>query len=152
MAPSADYRRRAATALQLANVLSLLVLASGAAFLHGIASHHPERAALQPPLIYASLLVLLLFPGSVLFRDTRLFFGTTLWRVATPLRSVTWSDFLLADILTSLAKVGVCRRGDRAALRSAVQRQGAPNRCAGLVPLADTRRRRYPTRSGRCAT
>lgn len=37
-------------------------------------------------------------------QDTRRFFATGLWRVATPVRSVTWSDFLLADILTSLAK------------------------------------------------
>ncbi len=37
-------------------------------------------------------------------QDTRQFFAATLWRVATPVREVTWADFLLADFLTSLAK------------------------------------------------
>ena len=39
-----------------------------------------------------------------LMQGTRLFFANTLWRVVTPLREVTWADFLLADVLTSLAK------------------------------------------------
>ena len=33
-----------------------------------------------------------------------MFFAHTLFRVITPFREVTWSDFLLADVLTSLAK------------------------------------------------
>lgn len=33
-----------------------------------------------------------------------MFFSQTLLRVMTPFREVTWSDFLLADVLTSLAK------------------------------------------------
>lgn len=33
-----------------------------------------------------------------------MFFSTTLFRVATPFRHMSWADFLLADILTSLAK------------------------------------------------
>lgn len=37
-------------------------------------------------------------------QETRLFFTSTLLRVATPFREVTWADFLLADVLTSLAK------------------------------------------------
>lgn len=37
-------------------------------------------------------------------QDTRLFFGSTIGRIATPFREVTWADFLLADFLTSLAK------------------------------------------------
>ncbi len=37
-------------------------------------------------------------------QGNRQFFARTLFRVATPVREVTWSDFLLADILTSLAK------------------------------------------------
>lgn len=64
----------------------------------------PHAAAYLPPALYAALLAGLLFPGALLFRDSRLFFGMTLWRIVTPLRSVSWADFLLADILTSLAK------------------------------------------------
>ena len=37
-------------------------------------------------------------------QETRHFFAQTLYRVATPIREVTWADFLLADVLTSLAK------------------------------------------------
>ena len=37
-------------------------------------------------------------------QDSRMFFAHTLFRVITPFREVTWSDFLLADVLTSLAK------------------------------------------------
>lgn len=37
-------------------------------------------------------------------QGNRHFFAKTLFRVVTPVREVTWSDFLLADILTSLAK------------------------------------------------
>ena len=33
-----------------------------------------------------------------------MFFSTTFFRVATPYRHMSWADFLLADILTSLAK------------------------------------------------
>ena len=33
-----------------------------------------------------------------------MFFTWTFWRVTTPFREVTFADFLLADILTSLAK------------------------------------------------
>lgn len=39
-----------------------------------------------------------------MLQETRLFFSSTLFRVATPVREVTWADFLLADVLTSLAK------------------------------------------------
>lgn len=37
-------------------------------------------------------------------QETRMFFSTTFFRVATPYREMSWADFLLADILTSLAK------------------------------------------------
>ena len=33
-----------------------------------------------------------------------MFFAQTLLRVATPVREVSWADFLLADVLTSLSK------------------------------------------------
>jgi hypothetical protein len=89
---------------QVCNVLTAVILASGCSFLYLLTWGLRELAALQPPLLYTSLLVLLLFPGSLLFRDSRLFFAGTLWRVFTPLRPVSWADFLLADVLTSLAK------------------------------------------------
>lgn len=95
---------RSSQLFQICNVLTALVLCSGFAFAYLVAYGQPHVAAYHPPLLYGTLLALLLFPGTLLFRESRLFFGQTLWRVATPLRSVTWSDFLLADVLTSLAK------------------------------------------------
>lgn len=85
-------------------MLTAAVLATGLAFCYLLAYGLPELAAYLPPALYCGLLALLLFPGGLLHREARLFFGLTLWRVATPIRPVAWSDFLLADILTSLAK------------------------------------------------
>ena len=86
-------------------MLTAVVLSSGFAFVYFLTWGQREVAAAHPPLLYAALLLLLLFPGGLLFRDARLFFGGTLWKVLTPgLRPVSWADFLLADILTSLAK------------------------------------------------
>ncbi|KAI3436190.1 hypothetical protein D9Q98_002245 [Chlorella vulgaris] len=95
---------RSGQLFQVCNVLTAVILASGCSFLYLLTWGLRELAALQPPLLYTSLLVLLLFPGSLLFRASRLFFAGTLWRVFTPLRPVSWADFLLADVLTSLAK------------------------------------------------
>lgn len=91
-------------AQQICNVLTALVLSAGLAFVYLLAYGLPHLAAYLPPSLYCTLLGLLLFPGPLLYRDNRMFFGLTLWRVATPIRPVSWSDFLLADILTSLAK------------------------------------------------
>jgi hypothetical protein len=88
----------------IANVLSTVVLGSASVFLFYCIQGALETAALQPPLIYSIMLVILLLPFTVLYQDTRRFFATTAWRVMTPIRGVTWADFLLADILTSLAK------------------------------------------------
>lgn len=85
-------------------VVGTLVLASGTVFLYQCTVGNYVAASYQPPFIYLAMLGLFLYPGNILFPDTRRFFASTIWRVFTPLRSVTWSDFLLADILTSLAK------------------------------------------------
>lgn len=89
---------------------------------------------MQPPFLYSVILAALLLPAGILFKvfyeidvsemlvvfdglfvykrtlcclllqDARHFFAVTLWRVITPVRGVSWADFLLADVLTSLAK------------------------------------------------
>lgn len=89
--------------LQIANVLTSVILSSGLAFAYLLAYGLPHLASYLPAALYCSLLALLLFPGPLLERDSRLFFGRTLWRIVTPLRSVTWADFLLADVLTRWA-------------------------------------------------
>jgi hypothetical protein len=84
--------------------MTALILSSGLVFVYLLATGQPGAAAWHPPFLYCLLLALFLFPGGLLFRDSRLFFSRTLWRVATPIRPVSWADFLLADVLTSLAK------------------------------------------------
>ncbi|KAI7841272.1 hypothetical protein COHA_005045 [Chlorella ohadii] len=98
------YLLRSGQLFQIANVLTSVILSSGLAFAYLLAYGLPHLASYLPGALYCSLLALFLFPGPVLERDSRLFFGRTLWRIFTPLRSVTWADFLLADVLTSLAK------------------------------------------------
>lgn len=83
------------------------MLSSGLAFAYLLAYGLPHLASYLPGGLYLSLLALFLFPGGLLHRDSRLFFGQTLWRIATPLRPVTWADFLLADVLTRRA-AAVC--------------------------------------------
>ncbi|GAB4823276.1 hypothetical protein N2152v2_010322 [Parachlorella kessleri] len=88
----------------VSNVLTAIVLGSGVAFLFHSSVNNPYLASYQPPILYLGLLAFVLNPTNVLFKETRLFFSSTAWRVFTPLRTVTWADFLLADVLTSLAK------------------------------------------------
>jgi hypothetical protein len=57
-----------------------------------------------PPVFYCSMLILLVMPVNVLRKGSRLFLVQTLFRVLVPLQTVSWADFLLADMLTSLAK------------------------------------------------
>ncbi|KAI8469612.1 MAG: EXS family-domain-containing protein [Monoraphidium minutum] len=59
---------------------------------------------LVPPLLYAAVAVLLATPAGPLPAPARRLFGGALLRVLAPLRPVAWSDFLLADVMTSLAK------------------------------------------------
>jgi hypothetical protein len=104
---SAEDARRlppARTLFGLAAALSAGALASAAAFLLAAVVGRDELAAAQPPLAYGAFLVALLAPRPAPLADARRLFAATLWRVATPVRGVSWADFLLADVLTSLAK------------------------------------------------
>lgn len=59
---------------------------------------------LVPPVMYSSLAAILLLPSDALCRPARRLFVRTLGRVLLPARALTWSDFLLADVMTSLSK------------------------------------------------
>ncbi|KAK9811761.1 hypothetical protein WJX72_009628 [[Myrmecia] bisecta] len=89
---------------QAAGLLSTLVMTSAALFTYHCAYGHEKTASFHPPLVYTVMATLFLLPVNLAFKDTRLFFSSTFWRVVTPFREVSWADFLLADILTSLAK------------------------------------------------
>ncbi|RDX71767.1 SPX and EXS domain-containing protein 1, partial [Mucuna pruriens] len=66
-------------------------------------------------LLYILVAVILIFPFDIFYLSSRYFFLRTLFRIAFPLQPITFPDFFLADILTSMAKVfsdlerSVCR-------------------------------------------
>ena len=90
--------------LKIANVLTCLVTTSAALFLFYCSIGNIDAAAIQPPMMYMFCFALMLLPFHLFYRETREFFSSTLWRIVTPVRTVMWADFLLADVLTSLAK------------------------------------------------
>lgn len=59
--------------------------------------------------------MLLIFPFDIFYLSSRYYLLKTLWRIVLPLQAITFSDFFLADILTSMSKVlsdlerSVCR-------------------------------------------
>eukprot|EP00889_Picochlorum_renovo_P002646 jgi/Picre1/29676/NNA_005059.t1 len=99
-----SYLLHSVEILKMCNTLSCGLLSSASLFLMFTASGMLRAAALQPVLLYMVTLLVLVMPFPIFYRDTRRYFATTFWRVLTPVRSVAWGDFLLADILTSLAK------------------------------------------------
>jgi hypothetical protein len=68
------------------------------------ASQPPLAPLMVPPLLYFSVAMTLLMPVNVLRKSSRMFFARTVLKVLAPLQTVGWADFLLADMLTSLAK------------------------------------------------
>ncbi|CAI0460661.1 unnamed protein product [Linum tenue] len=66
-------------------------------------------------LLYCAVAMLLIFPFDIFYLSSRYFLLRTLWRIVFPLQAITFADFFLADILTSMSKVfsdlerSVCR-------------------------------------------
>ena len=103
---AADRARlpRSARLARLAAIVTALTGGSGAAFAASLASGSTALAALHPPALYAGLAAAAAAPLHVgPAPAARMLFAATAARVATPYRPVTWSDFLLADVATSLA-------------------------------------------------
>ncbi|KAM7260885.1 hypothetical protein ACFE04_026360 [Oxalis oulophora] len=65
--------------------------------------------------LYIAIAMLMISPFDIFFLSSRYFLLRTLWRIALPLQAITFPDFFIADILTSMAKVfsdlerSVCR-------------------------------------------
>ncbi|KXZ45333.1 hypothetical protein GPECTOR_56g430 [Gonium pectorale] len=91
---------------RIALALTTICLTCAAAF--AVLSNAGLYAAADfaPVAMYFCSALLLVAPVDVLSMPSRLFFGETLQRVLLPLQEVSWSDFLLADIMTSLSKSG----------------------------------------------
>lgn len=91
-------------ALQTALVFTACVLSGATAYSYCCLHRLHSTAAALPIIAYVAMLLLLLAPINVLNPNSRFFFARTLARVLLPFQEVTWSDFLLADVFTSLSK------------------------------------------------
>jgi hypothetical protein len=89
---------------QIAFFLTLVCLTCAAAFAALAAAGAMGSAELTAVVMYFMATLLLVAPLDIMAMPSRLFFGQTLQRVLMPFQEVTWSDFLMADIMTSLSK------------------------------------------------
>ncbi|XP_059629470.1 uncharacterized protein LOC132271974 [Cornus florida] len=95
--------------------MTIIVPTSMTAYLYLYSHGEVSLAAFQPVLLYAVVVMLLIFPFDIFYLSSRYFFLRTLWRIMFPLQAISFADFFLADILTSMSKVlsdlerSVCR-------------------------------------------
>ncbi|XVE66306.1 hypothetical protein DITRI_Ditri08aG0070400 [Diplodiscus trichospermus] len=95
--------------------MTIIVPTSMTAYLYLYSHGEVSLAASQPVLLYFAVLMILIFPFDIFYFSSRYYLLRTLWRIVLPLQAITFSDFFLADILTSTAKVfsdmerSVCR-------------------------------------------
>ncbi|KAI5428806.1 uncharacterized protein LOC127127145 isoform X2 [Lathyrus oleraceus] len=95
--------------------MTILVPTSMTSYLYLYSHGEVSLAASQPVLLYIFVAMLLVFPFDIFYLSSRYFFLRTLLRIAFPLQPISFPDFFLADILTSMAKVfsdlerSVCR-------------------------------------------
>ncbi|KAL1134732.1 hypothetical protein V6Z11_A12G124200 [Gossypium hirsutum] len=91
--------------------LTIIVPTSMTAYLYLYSHGEVSLAASQPVILYIAFALVLVFPFDIFYLSSRYFFLKTLWRIAFPLQPISFPDFFLADILTSMAKMerSVCR-------------------------------------------
>ncbi|XP_031500520.1 uncharacterized protein LOC116264440 [Nymphaea colorata] len=95
--------------------MTIFVPTSMTAYLYLYSHGEVSLAASQPVLLYAAVLMVLIFPFDIFYLSSRYYFLKTLWRILLPLQAITFADFFIADILTSMSKVlsdlerSVCR-------------------------------------------
>ncbi|KAF9679092.1 hypothetical protein SADUNF_Sadunf07G0104100 [Salix dunnii] len=95
---------------KVATWMTIIVPISMTAYLYLYSHGEVSLAASQPVFLYCAVALILIFPFDIFYLSTRYYLLRTLWRIA-----ITFSDFFLADILTSMSKVfsdlerSVCR-------------------------------------------
>ncbi|XP_038692190.1 SPX and EXS domain-containing protein 1-like isoform X2 [Tripterygium wilfordii] len=85
--------------------MTIVVPTSMTAYLYLYSHGEVSLAASQPVLLYCAVAMILIFPFDIFYLSSRYYFLRTLWRIVLPLQAITFSDFFVADILTSMAKV-----------------------------------------------
>ncbi|KAB1209838.1 SPX and EXS domain-containing protein 1 [Morella rubra] len=95
--------------------MTIIVPTSMTAYLYLYSHGEVSLAASQPVLLYCAVAMILIFPFDIFYLSSRYYLLRTLWRIVLPLQAISFSDFFMADILTSMAKVfsdlerSVCR-------------------------------------------
>ncbi|XP_019055871.1 PREDICTED: SPX and EXS domain-containing protein 5-like isoform X2 [Nelumbo nucifera] len=85
--------------------MTIIVPTSMTAYLCLYSNGKESLAASQPVLLYAAVTMVLIFPFDKFYLSSRYYLLRTLGRILLPLQAITFSDFFVADILTSMAKV-----------------------------------------------
>ncbi|WOL07693.1 hypothetical protein Cni_G16440 [Canna indica] len=99
--------------------MTIVVPTSMSAYLYLYSHGEVSLAASQPVILYAVLLMVLIFPFEIFYLPSRYYLLRTVWRIILPLQAITFSDFFVADIMTSMSKVfsdlerSVCRMVNR---------------------------------------
>ncbi|KAJ3670636.1 hypothetical protein LUZ60_008062 [Juncus effusus] len=91
--------------LTCATWMTIVVPTSMTAYLYLYSHGEVSLAASQPVILYAIVLMLLIFPFDIFYLSSRYYLLRTVWRIMLPLQAITFSDFFLADIMTSMSKV-----------------------------------------------
>ncbi|KAG2332806.1 hypothetical protein Bca52824_003986 [Brassica carinata] len=95
--------------------MTTIILTSMTAYLYLYSHGDVSLAASQPIVLYLAAVIILFIPVDIFYMSSRYYLLWTFWRILFPVQTVTFSDFFLADILTSLSKVlsdlerSVCR-------------------------------------------
>ncbi|KAL5794013.1 hypothetical protein ACOSP7_002607 [Xanthoceras sorbifolium] len=85
--------------------MTIVVPTSMTAYLYLYSHGEVSLAASQPVLLYIAVVMILIFPFDIFYLSSRYYLLRTLWRIVLPLQAISFPDFFLADILTSMAKV-----------------------------------------------
>ncbi|KAK1260392.1 hypothetical protein QJS04_geneDACA023781 [Acorus gramineus] len=85
----------------------LLGLFPEARGLGGNAPHGPQPPPGRRVILYAAVLMVIIFPFDIFYLSSRYYLLKTLWRIMFPLQAITFADFFVADILTSMSKDGI---------------------------------------------
>jgi hypothetical protein len=85
--------------------MTVAVITSMTAYLYLYSRGMVFHAASQPILLYVMVPLVLGLPLDVFHMQTRFYFLRTLVRLIFPIQPISFSDFFLADVLTSMAKV-----------------------------------------------
>ncbi|CAM6100406.1 unnamed protein product [Calypogeia fissa] len=90
---------------KIATWVTVIVVTSLMAYLYLESLGATQLAASQPVLIYCLLPLLLALPLDVLYSSSRFYFLNTVVRMIFPFQPITYADFFVADVLTSMSKV-----------------------------------------------